>query len=223
MPEQIRLILESLKNYWDQFINFLPKILIGIILLIIGWLIAKLIRVIIIKFLKLIKLDSAAEKAGIQDFLLKGGVQYSSAIILANIIYWFLMLLLTLAILDSIGLKTAEQLFNQILTYIPNIIIAILVLIFGVMFAKFLRSTVYTYLTNINVSGAELISNGCYWIIILLVIFTALYQLSLGGQLLTFIFEIAFASVCLAFAIAFGLAGKEWATHILEKIWRKTR
>jgi len=223
MPEQIQVVFESLKIYWEQLLYLLPKVLIGIVLFIAGWFVAKLIKFLLIKFLRIIRLDSVAEKAGIEDILLKGGIQHSSVIILANIIYWCLLFGITLAILDSLGLKAAQGLFNQVLEYIPNVIIAVLVLVFGVIFAKFLRSTVYTYLTNINVSGAELISSACYWIMMLLIIFTALHQLSIGGQLLIFIFEVGFASICFAFAIAFGLAGKEWAIQILEKIWRKTR
>lgn len=223
MSEQIQIIFESLKIYWNQLLEFLPKLFIGITLLILVWLIAKLFRFVLIKFLKLIRIDSAAERAGIADFLLKGGVQFSTVTILANIIYWLTLLALTFAVLDSLGLKAAKELFNQIIAYSPNIIIAFLVLIFGILFARFLRSTVYTYLTNVNLTGAELISNSCYWIILLIVFFIALHQLSLGSQLLIYVFEVAFAGLCLAFAISFGLAGKEWATQILEKIWRKTR
>jgi hypothetical protein len=216
MPDQIRTMLDSFKSFWDQLLQFLPQLLFGIVILIVGWLLAKLIRLVLIKFLKFIRLDSIAEKAGIEDFLLKGGVQYSSVIIVANIIYWIMMLILTLAVLESLGLGAADDLFNRMLQYIPNIII-------GTLFAKFMRSTIFTYLSNIGMSGAVFISNTAQWAILFLVIFVALQQLSLGGQILVSAFEIAFGGLCLALAIAFGLAGKEWATQILEKLWRKSR
>jgi hypothetical protein len=223
MPNQINAMIESFKAFWSQLLQFLPQLLVGIVFLVIGWLIAKLIRIAVIKLLRFIRLDVAAEKAGIEDFLLKGGVQYSSVIIIANIFYWFLMFALTLAVLKSLGLGAAEELFNKILLYIPNIIIAVLVLIFGTLFAKFMRGTTFTYLSNLGISGAELISNVTHWTILFLVVFVALQQLSIGGQILVSAFEIAFGGLCLALAIAFGLAGKEWATQILEKLWRKSR
>jgi hypothetical protein len=216
-------MIDSLKTFWNQLLQFLPQLVIGIVLLIIGWLVAKLLRIVVIRFLKLIRLDVAAEKAGIEDFLLKGGVQYSPVIILANTFYWFLMFAFTLAVLNSLGLKAAEELFNRILLYIPNIIIAVLVLIFGTLFAKIARGTTFTYLSNIGISGAEFISNITHWAILFLVIFVALQQLSLGGEVLVSAFKIAFGGLCLALAIAFGLAGKEWATQILEKLWRNSR
>ena len=223
MPEQIRTTFESLKVFWEQLLQFIPQLIVGIFLMLVGWALAKLLRKGMIKLLRLVRLDVAAEKAGIEDFLLKGGAQYSSVNVVANLMYWFIMFGLTLAILHSLGLDMAKELFNRFLLYIPNVIAAILVLIFGTLLAKLARGTTLTYLTNVRVSGAEFISSVVYWAIVLLIVSIALQQLSLGGQILISAFEIAFGGMCLALAIAFGLAGKEWATQILEKLWRNSR
>jgi hypothetical protein len=223
MPDQINAMLESFKTFWNQLLQFLPQLLIGMLVMIVGWIVAKFLRIVVIKFLKLVRLDIAAEKAGIENFLLKGGVQYSTVNILANVFYWFLMFALTLAVLNSLGLAAAAELFNRILLYIPNVAVAVLVLIFGTLFAKLARGAVFTYLSSIRISGAEFISNVAYWVIIFLVVSAALQQLSIGGQVLISAFEIAFGGLCLALAIAFGLAGREWATQILEKLWRTSR
>jgi hypothetical protein len=223
MPNQISAMFESLKAFWDQLLQFLPQIFIGALLMIIGWILARLLRAGIVKFFKIIRIDALAEKVGLEDFLLKGGVQYSTVNIIAGLFYWFIMFALTLAVLNSLGFGAAEELFHRILLYIPNVIIAILVLVFGTLFAKFARGVTFTYLSNIGISGAELIGNITRWAIVFLVVSVALQQLSLGGQILVSVFEIAFGGVCLALAIAFGLAGKEWATQILEKLWRHSR
>jgi small-conductance mechanosensitive channel len=218
MPDQITAMLESLKAFWNQLIQFLPQLLVGVLLFIVGWIIARLLRKGMIKLFKLVRLDALAEKAGIENFLIKGGAQYTTVNVLANLIYWFLMFALTMAVLHSLGLDAAKELFNRILFYIPNIIVAVLVLIFGTLFAKLVRGASFTYLSNIRISGAEFISNIAYWAIIFLVISMTLQQLSLISA-----FEIAFGGMCLALAIAFGLAGKEWATQVLEKLWRNSR
>jgi hypothetical protein len=223
MPDQINSMFESLKTFWNQLIQFLPQLLVGVVLFIIGWIIARLLRKVMIKLFKLVRIDTLAEKAGIENFLIKGGAQYTTVNVLANFIYWFLMFALTMAVLHSLGLDAAKELFNRILSYIPNLIVAVLVLIFGTLFAKLVRGASYTYLSNIRISGAEFISNIAYWAIIFLVVSMTLQQLSLGGQVLISAFEIAFGGLCLALAIAFGLAGKEWATQILEKLWRNSR
>jgi hypothetical protein len=223
MPDQIRAIFDSLKIFWIQLVQFLPQLLIGSILFLSGWFIARILRKGLVKLFKLIRLDAVAEKAGIENFLIKGGAQYTTIYLLANFIYWFLMFSLTMAVLHSLGLDAAKQLYNSILSYIPNVIVAVLVLIVGSLWAKLIRGVLSTYLSNIRISGAEFIGNIVYWALILLVVSVTLQQLSIGGQVLISAFEIAFAGLCLALAIAFGSAGKEWATQILDKLWRNSR
>ncbi|RPI06525.1 MAG: hypothetical protein EHM64_02600 [Ignavibacteriae bacterium] len=223
MLDQINTMLKSLQSLWEQLVQFLPQLVIGVLVLIIGWVLARLLRRVIIFILKFVRINTLSEKAGIEDFLLKGGAQYSTVNILANLIYWFLLFGLTLAVLHSLGLNAAKELFNRILLYMPNVVAAILVVIFGSLLAKLVRGATFTYLTNIRIAGAEFISTITYWAIIFLVVFIALQQLSIGGQVLISAFEIAFGGLCLALAIAFGLAGKEWATQILEKLWRNSR
>jgi hypothetical protein len=223
MPDQISSMVESLKVFWSQLVQFMPQLIIGIGFFIIGWIIAGLLRKVMVRLFKLVRVDRIAEKSGIESFLIKGGAQYTTVNVLANLIYWFLIFALTMAVLHSLGFDAAKDLFNSILLYIPNIVIAILVLIFGALLAKLVRGVLYTYLSNIRITGAEFIGNIVYWAIILLVFSVTLQQLSIGGQVLISAFEIAFAGLCLALAIAFGSAGKEWATQILEKLWRNSR
>ena len=223
MPDQLNATFESLKVFWEQMIQFLPQLVIGIVLMLVGWLVAKLLRKGMIFTLKLIRIDVLAEKSGIEDFLLKGGAQYSTVNVLANLFYWFIMFGLTLAVLHSFGLDAAKELFNKIILYIPNVIAAVLVLIFGMLLAKLVRGAAFTYLTNVRIAGAEFVSSITYWAIVFLVVSIALQQLAIGGQLLISAFEIAFGGLCLGLAIAFGLAGKEWATQILEKLWKNSR
>ena len=220
MPEQLTSTLDFLRGFGSQLTNVLPQIGIALVLLIAGWLVAKLVRRVLIRAMKLMKLDVAAEKAGIEDFLLQGDVKYTTVTIIANVIYWFIMFAVMLAVVNSLGLKTADDLFAKIILYIPNVIVAMLVLIFGALFAKFFRGITFTYLSNIGISGAEFVSHIAQWALLLFVVSVALEQLSIGGQILISAFQIAFGAMCLALALAFGLGGRDWAAHILEKLWK---
>jgi len=140
--------------------------------------------------------------------------------LIANLIYWFIMFTVMLAVLNSLGLHAAAELFNQIILYLPNVLVAILVLVFGTLFAKIVRSLSFTYLTNIGLDGAEFISTIAQWAILLFVTSAALEQLSIGGQILISAFQIGFGALCLALALAFGLGGKETAQRVLDKIWK---
>ena len=219
--EQFNIFFDSFRTFWLQLTSFLPQVIGALVILIGGWLIAKLIRKATIRFLKLIRLDVAAEKSGVEDFLLQGGVRYTTVTILANLIYWSILFTVTLAVLNSLGLETAAALFNKIILYIPNVLVAILVLIFGTLFARLLQGVLYTYLNNIGITGAQVMSTIAQWAILFFAVSVALEQLAIGGQIIVSAFQIAFGALSLALALAFGLGGREWASHILEKLWKK--
>ncbi|MER3525088.1 MAG: hypothetical protein C4326_13830 [Ignavibacteria bacterium] len=221
MLDQLLSFFKSLETFWVNLSVFLPQIIGGFLLLIVGWIVAKVVRKLALRFLRFIRLDTVAEKSGIDDFLVKGGVPYTTTTIVANLVYWFILFTVLLALLNSLGLQSAAELFNRIILYIPNVIVAVLVLIFGALFARFVRGVSFTYLSNIGIAGAQVMSNIAHWAIVVFAFSVALEQLSIGGQILISAFQLAFGALCLAFALAFGLGGKEWAAYILEKFWKK--
>jgi hypothetical protein len=97
MNEAVTIMIESLQSFWLQLILYLPRLVAALLLLIAGWILAKLLRRAAIKFLKLVRLDVAAEKAGIEDFLLQGGVRYTAVTLIAGLVYWFVLLAVILA------------------------------------------------------------------------------------------------------------------------------
>jgi hypothetical protein len=219
---QINVVLESLKTFWTEFGSFLPQLIAALLVLIVGWLIAKLIRRAFVKVLRLLRVDVAAEKSGVENFLLRGGVQFTTVTILGSLIYWLTLFMVLFAALNILGLQAAADIFNKIILYIPNVIVAIVVLIFGTMFAKFIQGISLTYLSNVGFEGAQLVSYLAQYAIVIFVVSIALEQLAVGGQVLVSAFQIAFGGLCLALALAFGLGGREWAARILEKMWKKS-
>jgi hypothetical protein len=223
MQEQFVSALESMKLFLHQVVVVLPGLMVAVALLIVGWLTARFIRKLLIRLMKLFRLDILAERTGIEDFLLQGGVKYTAVTLVASVVYWLILFTVILAALTSLGLQTATDLVQRIVLFIPNVVVATLVLMFGGLFAKFVRGLMYTYLNNIGVTGADIISNIGQIAILLFVVFVALEQLSIGGQILISGFQIAFGALCLALALAFGLGGKEWAAHLLERMWKRDR
>jgi len=122
---------------------------------------------------------------------------------------------------DSLGLSKVTELFHKVVLYIPNIIIAIIVLVFGTLLARAINRVVFAYLKNIGVDGALTISTLSEYAIQIFVVFVALEQLNIGTQLLTTAFAIGFGAVCLALAIAFGLGGKDWAADVIYRLTKK--
>jgi hypothetical protein len=221
MLDQLASSVEFFKAAWTQLGLILPKIIVASVVLVAGWLAARLLRKLLLKLMKWVHLDVAAEKVGIENFLLQGGVEYTAVTLVANTVYWLLMFAIMLAVANVLGLQSTDALFTKVILYVPQVIVAVLVLVFGALLAKFFRGITYTYLSNIGISGAEFISHLAQWALLLFVVSIALEQLSIGGQILVSTFQIAFGALCLALALAFGLGGREWAAHILERLWKK--
>ena len=221
MLDQFATTLDSMKSFWWEVSAALPALFAATVLLLIGWVVARLLRRGVVRLLRLLRIDLLAEKAGIEDFLLQGGVRYTAVTLLADLVYWLIMFTVILATLNSLGLQNASALFNKIILYMPNVIVAILVLMFGAFVARIVRAVTFTYLSNIGISGADVIGHIAQWAILLFVVSIALEQLSLGGQILVSAFQIGFGAICLALAIAFGLGGKDLAAHLLSKIWKQ--
>lgn len=220
--EYLNGIWEPLKQLWSQISAFFPRLVGGVLLLLVGWLLAKLAKRITTKVLKFLRLDTIAEKSGIEDFLIQGGVRFTTITILSSLVYWLILLFASLAALNSFGLQNIDVLLNRIILYIPQVFVAVLVLIFGGLFANLAKTVSFAYLNNIGVGGAQVISSLAKYAILFFVVSVALEQLSIGGAILVSAFQIAFGAVCLAMALAFGLGGKEWAAKLLEQSWKKT-
>jgi hypothetical protein len=218
--EQLVAVWGSLKEFWGQVLVLFPRILAGIVLLIAGWLVARLVRQGTLRLLRFARIDALAEKAGIENFLLRGGVSFTFVTILANVVYWTLLLTMVLAVLHSLGVAVAAQLIERIVLYLPNVLGAVLVLIFGSLFANLIRTVTSGYLNNIGVKGVPFISGLTYYAVLFFVLTLALEQLSIGGAILVSAFQIAFGALCLALALAFGLGGRDMASRILDNIWK---
>jgi hypothetical protein len=221
MQQQLDVFVASLNAFWTQLAGFVPQLLAALVLLFIGWLFANLVRTGVLKLLDVLKFDALSEKTGIEAFLKQGNLDISLSRLLAKLVYWIIIFVVIVTVANSLGLHMVAELFNKIVLYIPNIIVAILVLVFGILIARFINRLVFAYLNNIGVQGALTLSTLSEYGVIIFVVFVALEQLAIGTTLLTAAFQIGFGAIGLAFALAFGLGGREWAAGVIRKLTEK--
>lgn len=131
------------------------------------------------------------------------------------------MLIVLLTAFIILGLSAASALFNEVFLFIPNIIVAVLVLILGLFLANFLSQALVTYLKNIEIDNAEAIGKLTNYAIIIFVFSLSLTQLNIGKELISNACLIVFSALCLALALAFGIGGKEWAAGVINKYFKK--
>jgi mechanosensitive ion channel-like protein len=221
MREQFDLILDSLQSSWFQIAAYLPRVLTAIVLLLLGWLIARTVQRVVVRLLRLARLEAAAEQTGVDDFLVRGGVRFTVVTLIGEIFYWGLLLIFAVAVFNLIGLTMSPESVARLTSYVPNVMAALVVLVFGSLGARLIRGLVVAYLGNVGVKGSDRIGFLVQAALVAFVVLLALEQLRIDVKLLASAFQLAFGGICLALAIAFGLGGRNWAESILERTWSK--
>lgn len=219
MEEITDALVQSYQTFFTQLSAFLPKLIGFVLILIFGWIIAKIIRAVSVRLLAVVRLHVLTEKAKIDQFLSEGGIKQSAIEIIGTLFYWLIMLIVIVAAFNSLGLRVASELFNQVILFIPNIIVSIFVLILGLFLANFTRQVVVTYCRNVGIQNADTMGKIAQYAIVIFVVSIALTQMNIGEQILANLIVVLFGAVCLALALAFGLGGRDWASGVIEKFW----
>lgn len=214
-------LLGSLQQSWGAIVDVLPDLVLAALLLVAGWLFAKLIRKLAVRALRAARVDELAERSGLDDFLVQGGVESTTVTLLAGALYWMILAAVFLTLLDALGLRTAEILLARLAIFIPNLIVAVGILVFGSLLSRVVGGLVFSYLSNIGSAAAEPIGALARYALLVFVLFMAAEQLAIRTEVLVSAFQIAFAALCLAAALAFGLGGREWAERVISRYTRK--
>lgn len=203
------IVSDSIAAFWNGIADFLPNILAALSILFVGWIIARVFKAGVGRVLRTIKFPMLAERAGIDGFLKTGGVKLTSTDLLAVLVYWLVMLIVLVTAVNALRLEMASQLLNQIMLYIPNIIVAVIVLVVGLYAANFVAGLVRTTAANAGIAEAEIIAALARYALIIFTFAIALNQLRIGEDIVANGFLILFGAACLAGALAVGLGSRE--------------
>jgi hypothetical protein len=206
---------------WNAFATkitaFLPELIGAIIIFIVGWIVARLLKLGVVKLLTLVRFDKATEKGGVNEFLKKGDIAKSPSEIIGTLVYWFIMILVIIASLDALGLPIVSDILNSIFLYIPNVVAAIIVLILGFLVGNLLAAVVRTAASNAGFKAADSMGKLALYAIVIFSVAIALTQLDIGEDIIAAAFIIAFGAFALALALAFGLGGRDAAADYLKR------
>lgn len=195
--------------------DILSKLFGLLIVIVIGWLIAKVIKSLIIKLLKTARVDAAAESTGIDSFLSKGGIRQTLSEVVAGLFYWLCLLVTAAVAVDFLELDVIGELLNKVILYIPNIILSIFILLLGIFMSTFLGRMVQTAAANAGLIRAKMLAKIVEIIVVVSAIAIALEQLNIGADIVTLIVKSIIIGIAAAVAIAFGLGCKDMAAKSL--------
>lgn len=222
MFEQI--ILDPAKSILTQVGSFISALCAIILILLVGWIIARVVKNIIIRILDILQIDSYAERIGMDKIFAKGGIKHSISELIGVLVYWVIMLIGLVIAMSIVNLNSqAATLLNTIVLYIPRVITAIFILVLGFFFASFVNSTVQTAAGNAGIEQANLLGRLSQAVIIIFAVDTALRQLQIDIAGIEHAIIIILGSLGLAFALAFGLGCKDIAGKLTQEFLDKLR
>ncbi|MCW5631769.1 MAG: hypothetical protein KIT17_00380 [Rubrivivax sp.] len=216
MPE-LNLTLDSLRALLHSVSAFLPRLGTALVVLLVGWLIAKAFRFSVVKFLRAINFHVLTERAGIDGFLQQGGTQKDTTDLFGAIAYLLVILASLIVAFNSLGLVQVTDLLGKVLLFVPRLLVALLVIVFGSYFARFAGNSVQSYCRAADIADGEVLGRLMQYGVMIFVVLLAIDHLDIGGGLIQQTFLILLGGVVVALALSFGLGGRDRAAALLER------
>jgi hypothetical protein len=210
-------ILTALANALNLILTFIPRLFGFAIILLVGWLIATLVSKGVTLLLRKVGFDRMSQRIGLNRFEERMGVKMDSAGILGKIVFWFILLIFLVPAADALGVPAVSNVLNELVAYIPNVFVAILVLFLGALAGTVVADLVRGTAASAKVGNPNLFANLARYAILGFAVLIALEQLQIAPTLLNELFGALVAAVAIAFGLAFGLGGQETARKWLNR------
>lgn len=211
-------ITMSLLSLWDRFFNFLPSLLGALLVFFLGLIVAIALGKTVEKIISLLKVDHLVDRIKLGENFKSAGIKLKVSRFFGELVKWFLILVFLMAATDILKLTQVSEFLNSVILYIPNIVIATIILSVAFLFGNFVFQAVRSSTKVAGVMSAAFLATVAKWAIIVFGLLAALIQLGIAVSLVNTIFIGLVAALSLAFGLAFGLGGKEEAALILKKI-----
>ena len=213
-------ILIGISNSVNSFLQYIPNLLGAIIIFSLGWIVAGMVKRLVLKILEVVQLEPFAEKVGVAVALKRAGTMITPSELIGEIVRWAVILIFLNPTVEILGLSQVTVVINNILAYIPSVIVAALIMMFGVIFADLTAQFVKGTAAALGTGVANTLEVVTRYSILVFVFLAALSQLGIAEQLIVTLFTGFVAMLAIAGGLAFGLGGKDLAAELLEYLRR---
>jgi len=214
-------IANSLQDLWFRFIGFLPIFLGAVIVFSIGWVVAVAGGNLVERILKAVKVNDTFDRiSGLRAAMHRAGIELNAAGFVGGLIKWFLLIVVLLATSDILGLAGVSVFLNRVIAYIPNIVVASLIIVIGVIFGNFVHRVTKASVDAIKMPHGHMAAAVAKWAIYVFTFLATLIQLQIAEVLIQTLFTAFAAMLAIAGGLAFGLGGKDLAQRILSHLER---
>jgi hypothetical protein len=212
-------LLDSLNNGFGAIISFVPKIIAGTIVLLIGIIIASILKQIVLGIFRALRIENLLKKYGVPE----AKQEFSWSNIFAEIIRWFVIIIFLLPTADIWGLPRVVTILNEFLLYLPNVFVAAIIAVVGFVLGSLAHDLIRASIKGISATTANSIASITRWAVNIFVILAVLNQLGVATDLIRILFTGFVAMLAIAGGIAFGLGGQNSAKDIVEGIRNKLK
>ncbi|HEY9481095.1 MAG TPA: hypothetical protein VIR98_02590 [Candidatus Paceibacterota bacterium] len=217
-------LTNSFQGLWGGFASFVPSLLAALVIFIIGWIVGSLIGRLVAHLIKAVKLDNALEQAGFGNVVRRAGMQLNSGAFIGGLVKWFIIVAFLVASFDILGLSQVNMFLQQVvLLYLPQVIVAVLILLVSVVIADVLSKIVVGSAKAAEVRSANFLGTVTKWAILVFAVLAALVQLQIAVSFIQTLFTGVVVALSLAFGLAFGLGGQDAAAKWIEKTKHEIR
>ncbi len=211
-------IVSSLQNLWIGAIAALGNIIGALVVLLIGLVIATALGALIERIINAMRLDKALKSLGLHEYFQRGGLSINSGKFFGKLVYWFFVIVFLLAATDILRFYSLSNFLKDVLLYVPNVVVAALIMLAAVVVANFLRRLVNASVKSARLHSAHFLASLTWWAVIVFGFLAALSQLGVAVAIIQALVTGFIAMFALAGGIAFGLGGKDYAASLISKL-----
>ena len=211
-----RVLIDPMQQFLDRAADFLPNLLTAIFLLILGLMVAWLVKHLIVRFMKVCQIDSFCGKSGVAATFRNFGIKDTISGFSGRLVYWAVMLIFLIMALGALKTPAVEEFLTRFFLYIPNVFMAVIVIIIGYLVGNFLGRATLIASVNANLPIARFLGRFVKITVYIIAATMALELLGIGKDTVLIAFALVFGGIVFAFALAFGLGAQDAAKQYLE-------
>lgn len=227
MPTQVTewsaALMTSLAGAMALFFSAIPKVLGFLVILIVGWLIASLVEKGVAALLRTVRFNELSQRAGLADFVSRMGTNTDSSGLLAAVVKWFIRLIALVVAFDALGLPAVSQVLREFLLWLPNVVVAMVVLVIGGLLARALGNVVRGAVAKSALGDPDVLARVAGGLVWAFAIVVAVNQIGIATALVNTLFMAVVGAIALALGLAFGLGGRETAGELVRDWYRRGR
>jgi len=216
-------LFQLVQSLIKDIISFIPSFVGALVVILIGWIISKVVRKIVKKALAAIGIDRIGEEIEKIDLVRKSGMSIKISGFLSSVIYYLMMLIFIVAGTDILGMPAISQLMTDLLAYVPNLIVAIVIMGIGLLIADFLKNMVHTACKSVGIPAYSMIANIVFYFVLINVLILALSQAKIDTDFLKNNLSLILAGIIFAFALGYGIASKDLASNFLASFYLRNK